>query len=932
MKTSTVISNMSAKTEKRILWAIAAVLVMAVIFAFSSQASFASEEASDALAELMNMEQQDLQTRVSNQSILFGLTLRKLAHIFLYAALGFCLYQALADVKRRLIIAVGAAYFYGVLDEIHQSLAGRYGRWQDTLIDLIGIALGLAAALLLPKLNILCKKWFYEDWDTKHPVAKKRLEWCLDALSLAAVIQYVGYRFLQTTMFEFIYSELYKTLTFLSLLVFGGVRFVYLFARKLWADADEKAQIRRFLKFIGVCVLSLPFFIVAYLHDYKVLIFIPICWMCLYDIQAELVFKWYVRVIGVMLAATVLCCLAGVVKNINSIYNGRFKEAYGILNSTDFASYCLFLLLYFWCQKQDSTFGAVGLAALMAVAGIYLYRTNESRTALICCVLAALANLWAWFLPKLSRKHPLFQRGAWLSDRFAIASFLVLFVVCAIGVCLYGQKNPWVVNLDETLLSKRIKPIWESYEAHGIHLFGARFTMHGNGGSLLRSGEVYDFLDSSYAYMIIRYGVVVTAIITALWIRMTVRAIRCGKRAIAYTMGVLAFYALSESQLVNINYCLFLILPFSRLDSTADESQSASSDVTLGQLDKRTWAGWQTPLAAFTVLGIVYFLLPGLLSNLRTLFWIEQWTHGTRAGYAYLICIGLALVVVALFKALAAFLADRKACSLACAAVAVLALVLGGALANQRLRQYASSHADALNAEAEAVQLIRDTAQQPIFAMEQAALYQREYHCVEERVMTPEDICREKQGTLFTEKSRELIWATSLGARYVQFSEHSGVYSFDPAVIEAMASAGYEWTGFYSSERVCSLEDLAELNHLHLSESGSLILEGPDHSLSENRYLDQVRTDYEVRFSLTLDIENNDLQDEDIVCQLQVLGNKGEETLWTQEVLKEEFDREGHCSLTLTYFSPFMPHVEYLVIAADGVTLYVDEIAWRRVG
>ena len=928
MKTPTVLTNMSARTEKRILWAIAAVLVMAVIFAFSSQASLASEEASDAFAGLLRMEQQDLATRVSNQSILFGLTLRKLAHIFLFAALGFCAFQALAGVRRRLLIAAGSAYLYGVLDELHQSLSGRYGRWQDTLIDLIGIALGLAAALLLPKLNALCKRWFFEDWDAKHPVAKRRLERCLDALSLAAVMQYVGYRFLQTTMFEFLYSELYKTATLMSLVVFGGARFAYLFARKLWADADKKAQIRRFLRFVGACALALPFLIVAYLHDYKVLIFIPICWMCLYDLRAELVFKWYVRVIGVMLAATVLCCLAGAVQNINSLYNGRFKEAYGILNSTDFASYCLFLLLYVWCRKRGSVLGSAGLAAAMAVAGVFLYRINESRTALICCALAALACLWAAFLPRLSQRHPFFQRSAWLSDRFAVASFPLMFIVLGVGIFLYARNNPWVVNLDETLLSRRIMPIRESYEAHGIHLFGAQFTMHGNGGSLLRSGEVYDFLDSSFAYMLIRYGVVVTAVITALWVWTTVRAIRCGKRAIAYAMGVLAFYALSESQLVNINYCLFLILPFSRLDAPAEATASLG---TTDQSGNRAQTGWQAPLAAFAVLGIGYFLLPGLLSRLRTLFYIERWDHGMRAGRAYLVCVGLALAVVALCKALAAFLTRRKAPSLACAAAAVLALILGRVLAGQRISQYAASHEAALNAEAEAVQLIRDSAQQPILAMEQSALYQREYRCVDERVMTPEDICREKRGTLFTDKSREMIWVTSLGARYVQFSEQSGVYSFDPAVIDALSAAGYEWTGYYSSERACDLQDLAELNHLRRSESGGLILEGPNHSLSENRYLDQLQTDYEVRFSLTLDMEESDLRDGDSVCQLQVLGNKGEETLLTQEVPREAFDPEGHCTLTLAYFSPFMPRVEYRVIAAEGVTLCVDEIAWRRV-
>ena len=61
------------------------------------------------------------------------------------------------------------------------------------------------------------------------------------------------------------------------------------------------------------------------------------------------------------------------------------------------------------------------------------------------------------------------------------------------------------------------------------------------------------------------------------------------------------------------------------------------------------------------------------------------------------------------------------------------------------------------------------------------------------------------------------------------------------------------------------------------------------------------------------------------------MGYKGEETKMEREIYRSEFNKEGHCTITIPYSIPDTPRTEYRVIAADGVTLYVDEIAWRRV-
>ena len=141
---------MKMNKKWKIFWIVMTVLVMGIIFFFSSQGTNKSENVSDAVASLLNIEQESTSTRASNQTLFFGLTLRKLAHIILYMALGFCFYQDYAGIRKVISIplTVGSGYLYAVLDEVHQQIVGRHGRWQDTLIDLSGVVIGMLLSIL----------------------------------------------------------------------------------------------------------------------------------------------------------------------------------------------------------------------------------------------------------------------------------------------------------------------------------------------------------------------------------------------------------------------------------------------------------------------------------------------------------------------------------------------------------------------------------------------------------------------------------------------------------------------------------------------------------------------------------------------------------------------------------------------------------------
>ena len=224
----------------------------------------------------------------------------------------------------------------------------------------------------------------------KHPVS-----WWLDQLSILAVMQYVVYRFLQSTMFSFVYTNKYKMITFGIVLLFGGMRFLYFAIQILRSKEDIRAKKKQLAHLLCIGCLAIPFVYVGWKHDYKFLIFLPLAAFCLYNIDAKLVLRWFSWLIGILLSATILCCLSGSVRNLVH-YKGTYVfGAYGVINSTDFASYFTFLILFIWCARKDRDLAVdVFFILLNGFLGYYIYMLSHSKTALICALLTEIVMLW----------------------------------------------------------------------------------------------------------------------------------------------------------------------------------------------------------------------------------------------------------------------------------------------------------------------------------------------------------------------------------------------------------------------------------------------------------------------------------------------------------------------------------------------------------
>lgn len=122
-------------------WLAISLLIMAAIFAFSCKSGEASNSFSDALVKLLGLERFLGSDHASGVPIIFGLTVRKFAHMFEYCLLAI----AVSAAFRRISLSIPICGLYAALDELHQYfVAGRTARLYDVGIDMIGVLIGIA--------------------------------------------------------------------------------------------------------------------------------------------------------------------------------------------------------------------------------------------------------------------------------------------------------------------------------------------------------------------------------------------------------------------------------------------------------------------------------------------------------------------------------------------------------------------------------------------------------------------------------------------------------------------------------------------------------------------------------------------------------------------------------------------------------------------
>ena len=738
----------------------------------------------------------------------------------------------------------------------------------------------------------------------------KATEW----IALLVVMHYCVYCFMRPTSFVFEYSPIHRKLTFISLALVGSFRLLAGFWREFRESGITRGLVGKILLIgvSGICCLMLEI-----RFEYTFFLFMLFAAFCLYEIDADKILKAFTICIGAMLASVVLCCLTGVIPNYVYLSTEETQErlvraSYGISYTTNFASYIFFLILYFWCGGKRKL--ALPMLGLVVLAFWFIYSQANSNSSELCLLLTAAAILWETMERRVFRnRKTLLNITGWL----AAGIFPFLGIVFYGLTWLYGQENVFAVRAD-IFLHNRLSLTWEGIQTYGINAFGAAASQNGaGGGDIPKWTGGYNFLDSSYGMMLVRYGWVLTLIATVLWVWMTRKAVKNGYRSLAYAMAIIAVHSFSEHHFTDIQYNVLLAMPLCcliRRNETEQTEEKASKEKRI--------VGWIPWLAAGGTAAGCFLLLPTGLAYLRTAFELRGWENSFWALLCCLLYVVLTGLLAFFLSKLIISLIEKKKVrwiGLACTIGALCAVCLWtGMTVNS------GKTAVRLSTDAEPLQIILASAKEPVYVDSLEALYQQKYPVISGRIWTAEEMAGIQEGTILTDREPELNKLISTGAIYAEISDYSSIYTYDWDVVEALKSAGYSCHGFYYTERALDNEKLAELNHLERAEDGALLLTAEGNSIVEEPDLSLYKGEYQTSFDLSIGSQI----DEGTVCTVAVTTYQGENRIFEREISAEEFDENDHAVIICDYGIASSRSVRFE--AWSRIPLKVRSISWKR--
>ena len=743
---------------------------------------------------------------------------------------------------------------------------------------------------------------------------KYHLEEIADIGVLLSVSMYIIMLMLNTSTFYISFLNHFSLYIFIGIFSFTACRWL------LQLPNYDKLDI------LGVSIAVV--FGLGYLSTgYLFLLFIAAITVGYRRFNAIFLIRYFCVLLGTFLLLTFSSALSSGIENFTYLKDGCIRSSLGIIYPTDMATYVIFFVWLCWgAWSVFSDFAAwiAGVACIWFAKYIAMSETSTYLSILYVAVVS-LCIICKWIKKKV-------RIPAWIS-RCAEWALTLAFPACAICMFLLlaaYAKGIGIALRINNLISNRLFYALNAYREYGIKPFGTFFDMIGNGGSTY-APTGYNFIDSTYLLILIRYGWVTLIAVCVSWMYTTRKAIRAGYWRIALVMLLICVHSMSEHHFIEANYNILLLLPLADFRERADIKCTDKERLGKGKEQKLHWIGY----AAFAgILLFFYLLAPALLSWTRTIVQLQFLKNGAHKGLKMLagssVFWGLTSGILFGIWKLLHNLCEKKRISfiyglllLISGSFAIIAYTAGQRVIDQGAKRYGSL----IHEDKSAIQDVIAAAKGAIYAEPFPELYRRRYPEISSSIFTGEDLARLYDTTVITDIDLDSECFIKSGFLFTPISDHHAVYTNDLSVVNALKDKGYHFTGYYSIEKYIGLANLAWMNNVPY-DNGSLILEGENGSLERGPYIGLHNGNYMVSFDFHVD--KNQYSENTELADITITSYGGEKELAKSRLSSSLFDDEGRYTLPMSFYSSNYKDIEFHVEVRPEQTLYLDRIACKR--
>ena len=713
---------------------------------------------------------------------------------------------------------------------------------------------------------------------------------------------------------------------FLLLFIISGTTRLVL----MWLVKPEERK--KLDKFILCSLIPAGVWMLVYRNDgFLFLVFLAVLSVTSVGCNYQKVLKTFVIAEGLIFITAVFSAFANVIPNYVYYSQYRLRSSWGIIYPPDLASFSLFLCITAWIAWKkipDWFFLLPGLGAL----GVS-YVIAASNTSTICCVLFIFLILFHSLLRDVN--VPFLEK---ITKFISSISFPTFGGIVITLFWLYKQGGGLAYKIN-VLTHSRLSNAVKAYDLYGIKFFGTPLTQVGNGGGTgVNVG--YNFVDSTYLLILLRYGVVTLIVITILWILMTRHAGLIGDYRLLLSLVLIAFHSISEHHFTEVNYNIFLILPFSVLYSKQMEEEGKKASICKSEPNKYGLAA----LASFISLGSIIFLFgPGFLSWFCTICDITGLNspyYRIQRAYFVIVFVIICLLFVGIYFIYRGYLAlifrsqlkpKAKKGFLICF-ICIMFIFLGSKIMLHREQQRWSNQ---LDADRKAIEAVHEAAKCDLYVMVVPEFYKKEFTGVRSAFLPLDDYSRLRNVAVILDSDVDSNVLTSRGFLYTEISESHAIYTNSETAVSNLQDAGFHLTGFYSRNKAINMFPLRETYGAGGDDNSAVIVTdknpvktGPGLTLFDNNY----HVNLTLSFDSAIDEEKWDmLAPETPVCKLLISSNNNALTVAEKTFVREQFIDRDKFSADFSVRIPTANNVEFQILPlAENVNFLLHNLYYQK--
>lgn len=675
---------------------------------------------------------------------------------------------------------------------------------------------------------------------------------------------------------------------------------------------------KKYRQLITKIVLIIVSYYATKQTDNDFMLFICSSAVALSNVSEKKALNLYFCVVGIYVLTMIILCWSGFVGNVVYFDGARLRSSWGILYPTNFAAIIFFLAMIMWLRYRECN--EFFLLIPVAISIYISKKIAVSSTSLYCGLLLIfmiLIDIIAKFLNDKDIHLNLLRRIWHIFMCLSLPFFVLVTWVCTY---LWHLQLPISITINN-ILHDRIRLLYEALIAYRIHPFGTMFTMVGQSGSFLSSGNpTYNYLDNSFGHIIIRYGWVPFVILVVLWYITMYRAYKKHDYRIPMVMSVIAFNSLSEQHFFDLSYNILLLYPFLKLDSEEEKKCDFKQNISL--------------LCTILIGGLVGLItLPVVIRKARTIANLNNLVN-TSSYHLYVPIIITVIIIVAclviiyfIYKIILSALNHEfkwKKCIVS--GVLVLALCITTYIGDINIGSYHDTYAIMMIEEEEVVNLIKDNKQGNLYANDVPEYYQEYIGGFTDSILKYEEFAQKENTTIITKAEDMSSILESCGFQWAQISSEHAVYTNDQNVIDTLNKNGYTVTACnqyiyeVDMEQMAEYAGLKEENGVIHVDSENPLIRGPQNSLYAGNYY--------LKMHLS-DLKTNNVLTNDTVAIIHIKYWYGEGVISDTSVYLNDFEDE-YCDLTISFYSGGYRGVLFEIEPQEGVSFDVSNMTYQR--